>query len=161
MAAIHLLRTRPGLTSFTLSLGLGTTFFAQQNLWRQGPLLCDSAPGATPATTLSESLQAYQHDAKVPVFQNGRPNPRAYSQISAGSMLGVLGGVAVSSFSKTLATTIGLAIFLIQVWPPARQLSDQETRADDIAVYGVQRLQCYSNIKNTALCQGYRSALCD
>lgn len=92
-------------------------------------------------TTVSESLRTYSTDAKVPVFKDGRPNPRAYKQLSAGSILGallrplsdggnlmmrhgeltvwctigLLGGVAVSSFSKTLALLFGMLVFGVQV----------------------------------------------
>lgn len=40
-------------------------------------------------TTVSESFKTYSRDAKVPVFKDGRPNPAAYRQISAGSMIGM------------------------------------------------------------------------
>ena len=39
-------------------------------------------------TTVSESFKTYSRDAKVPVFKDGRPNPQAYRQISAGSIVG-------------------------------------------------------------------------
>lgn len=115
---------------------------------------------------VSEGFGAYSRDAKVPVFKDGRPNPRAYRQISAGSIfgrwslcldmcvgwgggekvggsrggdgarnasgeeevrmalwlfanalvtIGLLGGVAVSTFSKTLAMLFGLLVFGVQV----------------------------------------------
>lgn len=41
-------------------------------------------------TTVSESFKTYSRDAKVPVFKNGRPNPQAYGQLSAGSIFGRL-----------------------------------------------------------------------
>lgn len=41
--------------------------------------------------TVSESFKAYSRDARVPVFKNGRPNPQAYRQISAGSIVGMYG----------------------------------------------------------------------
>ena len=87
MASILLPRSRP---LFSLTLGLGrSSLYATQALYRQRPLICDAAPGATPLTTVSESLKTYSQDAKVPVFKNGRPNPKAYGQISAGSILGM------------------------------------------------------------------------
>ncbi len=72
----------------------------------------------------------------MPVFKDGRPNPRAYGQVSAGSIvgrstggrsrtglrvanalvtIGLLSGVAVSTFSKTLAMVFGLLVFGVQV----------------------------------------------
>ncbi len=76
----------------------------------------------------------------MPVFKDGRPNPRAYGQVSAGSIVGrwtggvrggrsrmgscmanalvttgLLSGVAVSTFSKTLAMVFGLLVFGVQV----------------------------------------------
>ena len=87
MASFLLLpRSRP-LFSLTLGLGL-SSLYATQSLYRQKPLLCEAA-GATPLTTVSESFKTYSRDAKVPVFKDGRPNPRAYGQISAGSILGM------------------------------------------------------------------------
>lgn len=86
MATLHLLRTRP---LFSLGIGLGiSSLFATQALYRQRPLLCEG-PGATPLTTVSESFKTYSRDAKVPVFKDGRPNPAAYRQISAGSIIGM------------------------------------------------------------------------
>lgn len=38
--------------------------------------------------TISDSFKTYSQDAKVPVFKDGRPNPQAYGQISAGSIAG-------------------------------------------------------------------------
>ena len=152
MASLLLSRSRP-LFSLTLGLGL-SSLYATQALYRHKPLLCE-ASGATPLTTVSESFKTYSQDAKVPVFKDGRPNPQAYRQISAGSILGtldscawdlwesrgghgtgnanqeerilktckanalvvlgVLGGVAVSTFSKTLAMLFGLLVFGVQV----------------------------------------------
>ncbi|KAF6223553.1 hypothetical protein HO133_000396 [Letharia lupina] len=111
MASFLLPRSRP-LFSLTLGLGL-SSLYASQALYRQKPRLCEG-PGATPLTTVSESFKAYSRDAKVPVFKDGRPNPRAYRQISAGSIVGLLGGVAVSTFSKTLAMLFGLLVFGVQ-----------------------------------------------
>ncbi len=138
MASVLLARGRP---LFSLSVGLGlTSLYASQAFYRQKPLRCEAA-GATPMTTVSESFKTYSKDAKVPVFRDGRPNPDAYKQISAGSimgtfrvpprysgvklnwgadirwLLGLLGGVAVSTFSKTLALLFGMLVFGVQVCP--------------------------------------------
>lgn len=42
-------------------------------------------------------------------------NPRVVRQISMGSILGVLGGLGISVFSKPLAVLIGLGVVLVQV----------------------------------------------
>ena len=87
MASFLLLpRSRP-LFSLTLGLGL-SSLYATQSLYRQQPRLCEAA-GTTPLDTVSEGFKTYSRDAKVPVFKDGRPNPRAYGQISAGSILGM------------------------------------------------------------------------
>lgn len=79
-------RSRP---VFSLTLGLGfSSLYATQALYRPKPLLCEAA-GATPTATVSEGFRTYSRDAKVPVFKGGRPNPRAYGQISAGSIAGM------------------------------------------------------------------------
>lgn len=61
--------------------------------------------------TVSESFKTYSRDAKVPVFRDGRPNPQAYRQISAGSIAGMwnlcLGGVGESAEGMELETQMG------------------------------------------------------
>ncbi|KAA6412217.1 MAG: Heme peroxidase [Lasallia pustulata] len=106
-----LLLRRPLLSPLTLGLGFGlTTLYAAYSLQLHRPqrLLCDTSP------TLSGSFRTYQQDAKVPVVKNGRPNPAAYKQISSGSIIGLMGGLAVSTFSKTLAFVFGLFVFGVQ-----------------------------------------------
>ncbi|PNS15604.1 inosine-5'-monophosphate dehydrogenase [Sphaceloma murrayae] len=72
-------------------------------------LMLDSSPSSVSARDWSYSQ--YQRDASVPVFsQGGGLNPRAIRQISAGSIIGVLAGMAVSTFSKPLTLIIGLLI---------------------------------------------------
>ena len=110
---------RPFLTTTPLCLCLGasTILLASQtpSLRPRLPLAyCEPASASRP-TTVSETFQTYTRDAKVPIFVNGRPNPAAYRQISAGSILGLVGGVAVSYFSKTLALLFGVAVFGVQV----------------------------------------------
>ena len=112
--AFLLRSSRPLFNPFSLSLGLGTALLASQSIFRSRLAYCEAA-GATPLTTASESLKSYSRDAKVPIFRDGRPNPAAYRQLSAGSIMGLVGGVAVSMFSKTLALLFGLAIFGVQV----------------------------------------------
>lgn len=66
----------------TIGLGL-TTAFVAHSFYRSRPLLCESS-----GSNSAGLLRKYSEDAKVPVFRNGRPNPAAYKQISAGSILG-------------------------------------------------------------------------
>ncbi|KAK4697315.1 hypothetical protein P7C71_g756, partial [Lecanoromycetidae sp. Uapishka_2] len=107
MASLHLLRTRP---IFSLGIGLGiSSLFATQVLHRQRPLLCEG-PGATPMTTVSESFRTYSRDAKVPVFKDGRPNPAAYKQISAGSIIDMRSAIEDNAaFKLSFGTTFALA----------------------------------------------------
>ncbi|KAF2430355.1 hypothetical protein EJ08DRAFT_734143 [Tothia fuscella] len=60
------------------------------------------------------SFSQYKSDSKTPVVKDGRMNPNAVKQISSGSILGLVGGVAVSMFSKPLALLIGLLVFGVQ-----------------------------------------------
>ena len=80
------LLVRPTLRS-PLALGLGVTavFATHQINSLRRPLLCD----ASPAARVQDTFRTYTAEAKVPVFKNGRPNPAAYRQISAGSIIGV------------------------------------------------------------------------
>ena len=74
---------------------------------------CDSAD---PLAKLGDLRNTYSRDAQTPVItQSGAPNPKAVRQISMGSILGVLGGLGVSVFSKPLAVLIGLGVVLLQV----------------------------------------------
>lgn len=75
---------------------------------------CD---GPDPLTKITSDLtRNYASEAQTPVFtQSGAVNPRAIRQISMGSILGVLGGLGVSVFSKPLAILIGLGVFALQV----------------------------------------------
>ncbi|KAK0512644.1 hypothetical protein JMJ35_004661 [Cladonia borealis] len=106
----HLLLPRLRLPILSLGLGLSSLFLLTPRF--RHPLLCDS--GSTPLTTASESFRTYTRDAKVPVWKDGRVNPGAVRQISSGSVLGLIGGVAVSTFSKTLALLFGMLVFGVQ-----------------------------------------------
>jgi hypothetical protein len=74
---------------------------------------CDSAD---PLTKLGDLRNTYARDAQTPVItQSGAPNPRAVRQVSMGSILGVIGGLGISVFSKPLAILLGLGIVVLQV----------------------------------------------
>jgi len=62
----------------------------------------------------SRAFADYKNNAKTPIVKDGRWNRDALKQISAGSILGLVGGLAVSAFSKPLALLIGLLVFGVQ-----------------------------------------------
>ncbi|KAI5208528.1 hypothetical protein E4T39_01364 [Aureobasidium subglaciale] len=98
-----LLHSRP----LGIGLGLGAAFTSYSLLTprRHRYALCDA----------SSTLNSYTSSAKVPVVnRRGGLNPSAVRQISSGSIAGVLGGMAVSLFSKPLALLIGLLIVGVQ-----------------------------------------------
>ena len=78
------------------------------------PIRCD-APD--PLTKITNDLTSnYTTEARTPILtQSGAVNPQAIRQISMGSILGVIGGLGISIFSKPLAVLIGLGIFALQV----------------------------------------------
>ena len=146
---------RPLSTPISIGLGI-TTAFATHSLYRSRPLLCDASPTAR---NISENFRLYSEEAKVPVFRNGRPNPAAYKQLSAGSIcgmayirnpfychnhkrakdvlsllrayhaIGLLGGLAVSTFSKTLAFLLGLAVWGVQVRKDNLSIAFEDVKA--------------------------------
>lgn len=68
------------------------------------------ADASSPASSYS-----YTRDASTPVLtSSNKVNPRAFRQISLGSITGLLSGLAVSVFSKPLALLIGLLVFGVQ-----------------------------------------------
>ncbi|KZM19517.1 hypothetical protein ST47_g9341 [Ascochyta rabiei] len=73
---------------------------------------CDSAD---PLAKLGDLRNTYSRDAQTPIItQSGAPNTKAVRQISIGSILGVIGGLGISVFSKPLAILIGLGVVLLQ-----------------------------------------------
>jgi hypothetical protein len=74
---------------------------------------CDSAD---PLAKFGDLRNTYAHEAQTPIItQSGAPNPKAVRQISMGSILGVIGGLGISVFSKPLAILLGLGIVALQV----------------------------------------------
>ncbi|PVH71440.1 hypothetical protein DL98DRAFT_521059 [Cadophora sp. DSE1049] len=98
---------RPLIRPQTLGLGLGLSFLTHQSLY-QRPYRMDS----TPAPILSQD--SYARNAKVPVVREGRLNERAVRQISSGSIIGLCAGLAVSTFSRSLALILGLLVVGVQ-----------------------------------------------
>ncbi|KAF2184721.1 hypothetical protein K469DRAFT_666565 [Zopfia rhizophila CBS 207.26] len=103
----------PGLRRTLL---LSTPFLASAPLLLRQcnrPLLCDSSDPLTKIT--SDLKYKYIQEAQRPVStSSGRLNPSTIRQISLGSILGVLGGLGVSVFSRPLAVLLGLGIFFVQ-----------------------------------------------
>lgn len=104
-------------TPLSLCLGFSTALLLSQPILRPRLAYCESSsPYARPSSPVSGSPHSYTRDAKVPIFlEGGRLNPAAYRQISVGSILGLVGGVAISTFSRTLAIVLGLAVLGVQV----------------------------------------------
>ncbi|KAK4992033.1 hypothetical protein LTR50_001429 [Elasticomyces elasticus] len=100
----------------TVTLGLSAPFilsnfqsYTHRHAYRlDGPML------SNPTSPREWSFSQYQNEARAPVVKNGRLNPSAVRQVSIGSIAGLLGGLAVSTFSKPLALLIGLLIFGVQ-----------------------------------------------
>ncbi|CAO2649532.1 Nn.00g069170.m01.CDS01 [Neocucurbitaria sp. VM-36] len=91
---------------------LSTPLLVHQFRHRQ-QIRCD---GPDPLTKITNDLtRNYASEAQTPIItQSGAANPRAVRQISMGSILGVIGGLGISVFSKPLAVLIGLGIFVLQ-----------------------------------------------
>ncbi|PQE11941.1 fun14 family protein [Rutstroemia sp. NJR-2017a BVV2] len=79
-----------------LGLGIGASI-STYHLLHQRPMRCDSGNAAVPVTT-----------------RDGGLNPKAVRQISSGSIIGLCAGLAVSTFSRSLALVIGLLVVGVQ-----------------------------------------------
>ncbi|KAK0099683.1 hypothetical protein ONS95_013425 [Cadophora gregata] len=99
---------RPLMRPQTLGLGLGLSFLTHQTMYQRSYRM-DSAPGGS---ILSQD--SYARNAKVPVVREGRLNERAVRQISSGSIIGLCAGLAVSTFSRSLALILGLLVVGVQ-----------------------------------------------
>ncbi|KAI9049334.1 hypothetical protein LZ554_007178 [Drepanopeziza brunnea f. sp. 'monogermtubi'] len=100
---------RPLLRPQTLGLGLGLTTYVSYHalISPQRPIRLDTTPIL--------STDSYARNAKVPVLKEGRRlNERAVRQASAGSIIGLVAGLAVSTFSKSLALILGLLVVGVQ-----------------------------------------------
>lgn len=112
---VNMLFILPGLRRglmLSTPLILSTPLLAHQFRNAQR-IRCD---GPDPITKITSDLKSnYAAEARTPVItQSGAVNPRAIRQISMGSILGVIGGLGISVFSKPLAILIGLGIFAVQ-----------------------------------------------
>ncbi|PBP17062.1 hypothetical protein BUE80_DR012243 [Diplocarpon rosae] len=126
---------RPLLRPQALGLGLGLSSYLSYHASNQRPLRLDSSSSRSSIL----SSDSYQRNAKVPLVKEGRLNARAVRQISAGSvvgygreerrgrscrvgniaadertLLGLCAGLAVSTFSRSLALIFGLLVVGVQ-----------------------------------------------
>ncbi|KAL1637281.1 hypothetical protein SLS58_009372 [Diplodia intermedia] len=105
MASLRLLR--PLSVGLTASALLAAPLLTRPSSFR---LYCDDAAGRSAVSSRDWSFDQYSRDARTPIVRKGRANPRIWRQISSGSIIGVIGGLAVSTFSKPLALLIGLLV---------------------------------------------------
>jgi hypothetical protein len=112
------------------------------------PMLCD---GPDPLTKITSDLRnTHARESQSPVIlQSGAPNPKVVRQISMGSILGVLGGMGVSVFSKPLAILLGLGIVLVQV-------CDSSCHFVNSVLVGYLPSPCYA----PTLCTLFSNCLC-
>ncbi|KAF1981281.1 hypothetical protein K402DRAFT_398647 [Aulographum hederae CBS 113979] len=102
-------------TGLSILAGSATIISASLLLRPQPQLLRPYRCDASLNSPLSSNDWSYTRDAKTPVVtKDGKFNSNALRQISAGSICGVLGGVAISVFSKPLALIIGIMVFGLQ-----------------------------------------------
>ncbi|TKA78588.1 hypothetical protein B0A55_03870 [Friedmanniomyces simplex] len=96
------------------SLGFSGALLLHQTFHSRRLLRLDSV--ASPAASPKDwSFSQYQHDARTPVTKgDGTLNPNAIRQLSLGSILGLVGGLGISLFSKPLALLIGLLVVGVQ-----------------------------------------------
>ncbi|KAK5112679.1 hypothetical protein LTR85_011190 [Meristemomyces frigidus] len=95
-------------------LGFSSALLLHQTFNSRRLLRLDTA--ATSVTPKDWSFSQYQHDARTPVIKkDGKLNANAVRQLSAGSIIGLLAGLGVSTFSKTLAILLGLLVVGVQV----------------------------------------------
>lgn len=115
MASSFLLPRLSRPVIYGLGIGLTSSLLIHRPFSQRNLLFCDSAiTGA--ASPKDWSFNQYKNDAQTPVVKkDGRMNPRAVRQITRGSIAGVICGLAVSVFSKTLALLLGLLVVGVQV----------------------------------------------
>ncbi|KAK3652460.1 hypothetical protein LTR56_005171 [Elasticomyces elasticus] len=98
---------------FAASLGISGALLVHQTFQSRRLLRLDSA--ASPLSPKDWSFSQYQNDARTPVTKgDGTLNPNAIRQLSLGSILGLVGGLGISLFSKPLALLLGLLVVGVQ-----------------------------------------------
>ncbi|KAF7874966.1 hypothetical protein EAF04_002139 [Stromatinia cepivora] len=107
---------RPHLTASALGLTTYSTYTLLQS--HRFPSRLDSL-----SSPLSTSSTSKYGDVKTSIVRNGGGlNPKAVRQISSGSIIGLGAGLAVSTFSRSLALIIGLMIVGLQ-WASSHGLN--------------------------------------
>ncbi|KXT01882.1 hypothetical protein AC578_2157 [Pseudocercospora eumusae] len=100
-------------TPLLIGAATGATICLAPKLLHRRPLLLDSSPSSVSAKDWS--INQYSNDAQVPIVtRSGRLNVRSIRQFSAGSIIGLVSGLAVSFFSKPLALLLGLLVVGVQ-----------------------------------------------
>nr|POE78452.1 hypothetical protein CFP56_60684 [Quercus suber] len=101
---------------FALGIGASAGFFVPgllrtyQSRWA---LRLDSSP--SPTSPKDWSYRQYQSDAKAPITRrDGKLNASAVRQMSSGSIIGLVAGLGVAFFSKSLALILGLLVVGVQ-----------------------------------------------
>ncbi|KAK4548491.1 hypothetical protein LTR36_009401 [Oleoguttula mirabilis] len=95
-------------------LGFSGAILLHQTFRSRRLLRLDTA--ATSVGPKDWSFSQYQNDARTPVIKkDGKLNASAVRQLSAGSIIGLIAGLGVSTFSKTLAILLGLLVVGVQV----------------------------------------------
>ncbi|PMD64756.1 uncharacterized protein K444DRAFT_554028, partial [Hyaloscypha bicolor E] len=102
---------RPLFRPQALGLGLGLSMVTYHAL-HQRPMRLDSSSVSGSSGVFS--ADTYGRNAKTPVVQGGHLNPRAVTQISSGSIVGLCAGLLVSTFSRSLALILGLLVVGVQ-----------------------------------------------
>ncbi|KAK3620665.1 hypothetical protein LTR56_023256 [Elasticomyces elasticus] len=98
---------------FAASLGISGALLIHQTFQSRRLLRLDST--ASPLSPKDWSFSQYQNDARTPVTKgDGTLNPNAIRQLSLGSILGLVGGLGISLFSKPLALLLGLLVVGVQ-----------------------------------------------
>lgn len=108
----------PRLTPLTLCLGLTSTTayllhtHTHTHLQLQRPILCEAS---SPLDTLTQKyLHTDTSGRKIEVKKEGG-RVRIVRQLALGSVMGVVGGVAVGMFSRVLGVLLGVGFMVVQV----------------------------------------------
>ena len=103
-------RSKPRCPLFALSATTTSLLLVHHTFSQRRLILCD-----TPANARS-LFNDYTSEAKTPIItKEGKPNPSSFRQISGGSIIGLVGGLVIASFSKALVFLLGLGVLLVQV----------------------------------------------
>ena len=142
-------QSTPRYRLFAVSATTTSLLLVHHTFSQQRPMRCD-----TPANTRS-LLNDYTSQAKTPIItKDGKPNPSTFRQISGGSIIGLVGGLVVASFSKALVFLLGLGVLLVQVRLEIGSHGSSGLQAIGFSVYGflVLEVDC-DDIDVIGVCQ--------